>query len=753
MSALCRWVPLCAALGAALLMAEASAQVVTAAPHAAAAPASAPPAPTRPRIGLVLSGGGARGGAHLGVLKVLEEMQVPVDVIVGTSAGSIVGSAYASGLPLADIDREMSALRTSMLFHDVDRNDKPMRDKTIESINYIGPEVGVKRDGIALSKGVVAGVSIEAVLRRLTQRQRTTNFSELPIPFRAVATDLTTSEMVVLDHGLLAVAVRASMAIPAGLDPVEIDGRLLVDGGLSRNLPVDVARSLGAEVIIAVDVGTPLLTRKEITSVLSVSDQITRILTNTNVAKSISELGPRDLLITPDLSKVSTGDFDHLGDAAVAGEKAARAVAVQLARYSIAQPEYDAWHTALVREPAPEPSRIDAVRVTGTKLVNPEVVAAAIHSQVGVDLNTQVVDEDVKRIFARGDFEHVSYSLVNDVSTGRVLVADVAEKSWGPNYLRVGLSLASDFSGDSYYSFIASFRATLLNSLGAEWRTDLQTGQTSRFTTEFYQPLTPAQRLFTAARLDFVQDPFEVYDDAGVHLASYRRATSTIELDLGAPLGNSGDVRIGLSRGQVSLNTDTSFVPGALLVPKTPTAGVNARVRVDTLDNLRFPRSGYLADVQLYDSLQSLGAADNYRKLSGTMAAAIAFGPHSVQVAGRGAGRVGGGQLPAYELFSLGGFLDLSGYKNGQLVGNALAFGRLVYNYRVSAPGLLDGAYVGVSVEAGRIGDGLTGADRASMHRGNSLYFAFDTPVGPVYLAYGRGDGGNQSAYFFLGRP
>jgi NTE family protein len=131
----------------------------------------------------------------------------------------------------------------------------------------------------------------------------------------------------------------------------------------------------------------------------------------------------------------------------------------------------------------------------------------------------------------------------------------------------------------------------------------------------------------------------------------------------------------------------------------------------------------------------------------------VATGPHSLQVAMRGAGPVGGGELPDYELFSLGGFLNLSGYKNGQLVGRQLAFGRLVYNYRVSAPGLLDGAYVGASIEYGRIGDGLTGADRAPMHRGASVYFAFDTPVGPVYLAYGRGDGNNQSAYFFLGRP
>jgi NTE family protein len=744
---------LCSALAAAFAPTAVSAQLAPGAPSAAASAAAAP-SPSRPRVGLVLSGGGARGGAHLGVLKVLEEMQVPVDVIVGTSAGAIVAAAYASGLPLAEIEREMSTMRTSMLFHDVDRAETSMRQKSDDSINYIGPEVGVKRDGVTLSKGAVAGIAIEAVLRRLTKRQRTEDFDQLPIPFRAVATDLASAEMVVLYHGNLAVAVRASMAIPAGLDPVELDGRLLVDGGLTRNLPVDVARRMGADLIIAIDIGTPLLTRKEITSVLSVSDQITRILTNTNVARSISELGPHDLLITPELGNVATLDFDLLVEAAQAGEKAARSAGVQLARYSLREADYASWHAARLREPAALPTHVDAVRVTGTKRVNPEVVAAAIRSEAGAPLDTAVIDEDIKRIYARGHFERVNYALATDPAVGRVLVADVAEKSWGPNYLRVGLSLATDFGGDNFYTLIATYRATLLNRLGAEWRTDLQTGQSSRIVTEFYQPLTPAQRLFAAAHAGYAYDPFEAYDDAGVHLASYRRVNSSFGFDLGLPLGNAGEARVGLSRGRVSLSTDTSFIPGELLVPPTEMGGVTVRVRFDTLDNLNFPRAGYNADLQFYDSRQVLGAADSYKKVSGTLGAAFALGPqHSLQLGFRGAGPVGGGTLPTYELFSLGGFLQLSGYKNGQLVGNELAFGRLIYNYRVTAPGLLDGAYLGVSMEVGRIGDGVTGAGSAATRYGNALYFAFDTPVGPMYIAYGRGDHNNQSAYFFLGRP
>ena len=720
---------------------------------APAAAASAPAAPLgRPRIGLVLSGGGARGGAHLGVLKVMEELHVPVDVIVGTSAGAIVAASYASGMPLAQIEREMSLLRTQMLFRDVDRAETPLRDKVNDATNYIGPEFGITAKGTAFPKGMVAGISIEAVLRQLTVRQRVDDFDRLPIRFRAVATDLTTSEMVVLDKGSLAVAVRASMAIPAVVDPVELDGRLLVDGGLSRNLPVDVARALGADVVIAVNIGTPLRTRAEIRGILTVSDQISRILTANNVNQSLKELGPRDLLITPDLGSVETADFDRLGEAAAFGEVAACALTAQLSRYAIDAPAYAAWSAARETEPPPQLARIDAVRVRGARIVNPEVIAGAIRTQIGQDFDRQVIDDDLKRIYARGYFERVSYSLSDDPAVGRVLTADVAEKSWGPNYLRFGLGLSSDLRGDSFFALVATHRSTWLNRLGAEWRNDLQIGHNDRLATEYYQPLTAAQRVFFALHAETARDPFDLYLN-GARLARYRRATYGAGVDLGVPLGTFGEARVGFVRGRLKLLNDTSFVAGSVFVQPTEMGAIEARVRLDTLDNLRFPREGYAGDVQVYASRQKLGATDNYTRLSANFNGAVAYEAHSLQFGLRAARSLGSADLPNYELFALGGFLQLSGYRTGELLGREMAFGRLVYNYRVSTPGLLDGAYVGVSLEAGRIGDTVSGSTPSGSHRGASLYFAFDTPLGPVYLAYGRSDGRNQSVYLFVGQP
>ncbi|GLS95954.1 patatin-like phospholipase family protein [Piscinibacter gummiphilus] len=713
-----------------------------------------------PKVGLVLSGGGARGGAHIGVLKVLEELNVPVDIVVGTSAGAIVAAAYATGMPLSEIEAEMKGLSTSLLLHDVDRSEVPLNSKIHDSFNYIGPEVGIQNGSLALPKGAVAGVSLEAVLRRLTHRQRTDNFDRLPIPFRAVATDLATAEMVVLSRGNLAQAIRASMAIPAVIEPVELDGRLLVDGGPSRNLPVDVARAMGAEVIIAVNIGTPLLKREEIKSLLSVSDQMTRILTNTNVAKSVSEIGPDDILLIPDLGTVTTADFDRLSEAAAAGEAAARLAIPDLMRYAIDGPRYAAWRASTVRSGEQAPFTVAEVRVKGTERVNPEVVTASMHTKAGDTFDVKKADADIKRIYARGDFEGVAYTVSEEPGVGHVLTAEVTEKSWGPQYLRFGLGLSSDLKGNSFFNLAASHRATWLNHLGAEWRNDVQIGHTDRLATEWYQPLTAAQRLFVAARAEFTRNPFDLYDNSdgssdgdGSRIGQYRVQYIGVGLDLGTPIGRSAEFRVGLTRGHVKMLLDTGLVPPELLQPPQETGGVLARLRFDSLDSIRFPTQGWQGEVRLYASRPTFGADETYTKASANLNAAQAFGRHSLQVGLRGAKALGDDDLPVHELYSLGGFLRLSGYATGQFLGRELAFGRLVYNYRLSLPGFLSGAFIGASAEVGRIGDSVSKGGDAFTRHGFSIYASMDTPLGPIYGAFGRGGDGANAVYLYLGQP
>jgi NTE family protein len=717
-----------------------------------AQPKPAADAASRPRIALVLAGGGARGGAHLGVLKVLEEQRVPIDIIVGTSAGSIVGAAYASGMPLAEIEEEMKPLNTAMLFHDVSREAVPMRRKADDQLNYVGPEVGLGPEGLELPKGAVAGVALEAVLRRLTSRQRDSNFDRLPIRFRAVATDVTTSQMVVLDHGSLATAVRASMAIPAFVNPVEIDGRLLVDGGVTRNLPVDVAHQLGAQVVIAVNIGTPLLERKDIKSLLSVSDQLTRMLTNTNVSQSLKELGPEDVLITPDLGTVGTADFDRIAEAAAAGEKAAREAVPQLARLQIDAATYAAQTAARTAQAATGDLRIAAIEITGTSRVNPEAVRGAMRSQPGDTFDASVVDTDMRRIYGSGDFERVSYFLTEQPGGIHVLTADVGEKSWGPNYLRFGISLSTDFEGNSYFNLLATHRWTWLNSYGAEWRNDLQIGNNERVRTEWHQPLSPAQRWFVTAGAEYTSDPFDVYV-GGRRISRFRRNIWQLDTGVGVPFGRAGEIRLGVAHGRVRLGDDTNQIPAELISPEQTLAGAELRLRFDQLDSLRFPREGYAMDLRYFRSMPEWGADQNYSRVSLFAQGALSHERHTLQAAVMGQASGGSDDLPFYELSSLGGFLRLSGYRTGEFLGRGMRFGRLIYNYRIAGPGLLEGMSLGASAEVGRIGDVTNGTTNLQTRHGNAVYLAVDTPLGPIYLAYGRASSANQAFYLFLGLP
>jgi len=286
---------------------------------------------SRPRICLVLSGGGARGAAHVGVLKVLEELRVPVHCIAGTSMGAIVGASYASGMGTDEMLAEMAQITSERLFNDKPpRANQPMRIKADDSLPLAAPELGLNDGKLSLPKGLVNGVALEAELRRLIKLRDARRFDQLPIPFRAVATSLGDGQMVILDRGLLPTAMRASMAVPGLIAPLKVGDRLLIDGGLVRNLPVDVAREMGADVIIAVNLGTPLLRPDQIEGLHGVSMQTLGILTEQNVRQSLQQLRPQDVLIEPALGDFSAADFDNLIKAVPFGEAAALQAAPRL---------------------------------------------------------------------------------------------------------------------------------------------------------------------------------------------------------------------------------------------------------------------------------------------------------------------------------------------------------------------------------------------------------------------------------------
>lgn len=707
---------------------------------------------TRPRICLVLSGGGARGAAHVGVLRVLEEYRIPIDCVAGTSMGALVGAAFATGMSLTEMEQLLGSISTELLFKEnPPRQEQNMRRKQDDYTILFTPEVGLQKGEVKVGKGLVTGVQLETVLRQLSKAKGFYRFDDLPIPFRAVATDLVTGKAVVFDRGELANVMRASMSVPGAVAPAEFDGMLLVDGMLTSNLPVQTARDMGADIIIAVNVGTPLLKREQINGIFGVTGQMLSILTEQNVKASLATLTDKDILISPDLGDFSTGDFDDLKKIAPLGETAARQVAAQLQHLSMPPAEYAALRQRQQITVQPEQRVVDQIRFDNLKRVNPDYAMAVMDTRAGEVIDQPTLDRDLRRLYGTGHFEHVKYSLLDD-SGKHVLAIDAAEKSWGPDYLRFGLGLSSDFSGDSFFNLLGSYRKTWLNELGAEWRTDLQVGRTSGLYSEFYQPFSATGPLFVAPHLTIEQRTFDLYQQ-DERIASYKVVEKSAGVDIGSQFSRYGELRLGLLGGILEPSLDTgpqSLSPGE---SRVQLGALTGRLLLDQLDSADFPRSGWRAGLKVYDSRSALGADEAFTRWDAEGTLVESFGNHTFNFTVKLGDKLGSDPLPRYQYFQWGGFLQQSGYSTGQLLGESLEYGRLMYYHRILRGTLLEGAYGGLSLEAGRVGNPLVPGNSDDWLKSASIFIGSDTPLGPLFLGYGRSQDGNDSFYLYLGRP
>ena len=709
----------------------------------------------RPRIGVALAGGGGKGWAHVGVLKVLEEMRIPIDCIAGTSAGSIVGGVYASGMSPDEIVKVISTSDWASVFQDsAPRADQSVERKRQSLRGLWDIEVGVGKDGVKLPSGIFAGQEVNALLRRLTIRAvGVKTFNDLQIPFRAVATDLRTGEMVVLDRGELAAAMRASMAVPGAFTPEVIDGRLLVDGGLRQNLPVQTVRAMGADVIIAVDLGTTTPTDAELANPIGVAAQMVNILIDLNVYASRDALKPDDVLIQLDLKGFSSSDFGRGAELVPIGEKAAHAMQGRLSALSLSTQQYAAFRLA---QQARTITGSQGVRVVVDKSQLRYVNPAYVEGTFAADERAGAVDEnrvayDISGLLGEGDYERIDYRY-EDQDGERVLVITPREKPWGPGYLRLGLQLATDFKEDTYFNLLGSYRRVWINSLGAEWRNNFSIGRTTGLMTEFYQPVFLGEGLFIAPSLAAGQTTHNLFiGDSAV--ASYRIQSAGAQIDVGWTFGRYGELRVGAQR------TEYHYIP-SVAIPLFPevhmsSGGLIARFAADQLDSASFPREGYFVAATYQDNMSALGAdADSeYKRVTFGALTAFSSGPNTLQLELKGGGATEG-ELQIYDLQYLGGLFNLSGYLIDQLQGQKSILGRAAYYYRLAnAPVLLKGLYVGLSLELGQVYGRLDGSSSTGLLPAAAVFVGADTALGPVYFAYGHAFDASQSAlYFYLGK-
>lgn len=701
----------------------------------------------RPKIGLALGGGGAKGAAHIGVLKVLEELKIPVDCIAGTSMGAIVASLYASGMSAAEIEKVLTTVDWDDLFNDnPPRKDIDFRRKQ-EDLTYLSKiSVGIKDGKVQIPKSIISGQKIgvffETLMLPVAQIE---DFDKLPIPLRAVAADLETGEMVLLGSGSLAAAARASMSVPGVFPPAEVNGRYLADGGIVRNLPVDVVRKMCADVVIAVDVGKPLPKRDELTGPFAIMNQMIDIMMKQNVQAQIDTLGEKDVFIRPDLGTITSGDFKRGKEAADKGEQAARLKEKELRHYSVTDEEYAVFAAGHhIKEVAT--ITVGSVKVEGLSRVSPEAVASKLEITPGSRLDAEKLQEDVGLIYGMGDFERVDLHIEPDGDKHDVILRP-KEKSWGPNYLRAGINLETDFEGDSNYNFGADYTMRWINRLGAEWKNQLQLGSTMGIFSEFYQPVVPSRLFFVAPHVKWIQDNVNVYQGDDV-IAEYRLRTFEGGIDFGIQPWTYGELRLGyvagfikpeIAKGTLKIDTDR-INQGAL----------TARLIADQIDNVNFPHEGYFGQVNLFSSLKGVGATDNYNKIAVSFFKAITYKKYTI-LGTVTLGSYIGNKIPFYDEFALGGFLTLSGLHQDQLRGQRVGLGRIV-TYWNASQSLLGKFYLGGSIETGNVWKRDEDIKLDTLRLAGSVFIGYDTPFGPFYLGFGHADGGNNAVYFYLGR-
>ncbi|WP_176399938.1 patatin-like phospholipase family protein [Shewanella sp. Shew256] len=714
----------------------------------------------RPKVGLVLSGGGAKGAAHVGVLKILEEHHIPVDYIAGTSIGAYVAGMYSLGYSASEVEAIMMGVDWDSGYSDtIPRNVLSYRDKQLRDRYNIPLNIGYNEGEVRAPSGLLRGQTMSQLLRQSTDLvQQFGDFDALAIPYRAVATDLETSLPVVIDRGSLVKAMQASATVPGALQPTQIDGKLLVDGGIANNMPVDVVKAMGADIIIAVDIGSPLVKKDKLDSTIAVLDQLSNFLTNASTEKQKQLLTDKDVLIRPAIDALSTTDFTIMPLALTLGKEAANGQLDKLQGMSVSTEEYAAYVDAkktkgkLLMADVAHP--IKEIVFDNQSKVSLNLLKETLDLKAGQAVTKDELNEALKRIYALNKFERVDAEFVEG-EEGRVLTVTTRAKSWGPNYFQLGFNWEDDFSTDSAISFDMAYTMTDLTFNGGEWRNEVKLGFEKLFATEFYQPLDRDQEFYSRARYQYDIHNWDLYDNNNRALI-FDKKTHTVELGIGYNYVLQGFIEFGLVAEKGVIVNDAWLIKDF----DFKSYGAYLRAGYDSLDSISFPTSGNRITLNVYvrnedfDDLVDNNENEYSVQVEADWKGALSVGNHAFVGKASIATNNNDG-LNTLHLSDLGGFLNLSGYHKDSLTGAHKLFGAFVYQYDLGrdALGMTDyPLYLGLSLEAGNVWFERDEVSLSDLIYASSLYIGTDTSMGPAALGFGVTDMGDKSLYLFVGK-
>ncbi len=736
----------------------------------------------RPRIGLVLSGGGARGGAHLGVIKAFERHNIPIDAIVGTSMGSFVGGLYAAGLSTNEIERKLTTMDwTKVITFDYDRTQIPFRRKKLQRAFPGNAMVGVNADNeIVFGTGLFKRQNMLKFLKNATYNvSNVHDFDDLRIPFRSVASRLEDGATIVLREGSLADSIYASLAIPGGFDPITINGDVLVDGGVADNLPLDVMREeMQVDYIVVVDISTPYDEHAKFDNYISVMGQLVNILMRKNVEETIAGMAGHDneLLIVPDLTGYTPLDADKYPEIIAVGRaKAEEVYNRDLSPLSLYEKEYFQY---LADRPQPKkyvPPVIDKIVIDNDTYLNNEKIRALLHVKLGEPLDHKQLDSDIESIYNLMLFDDVTYKVKEE--NGIHVLHVITTPSWDVNgQIKFALGFEDNFDGHSDYSVKVEYRKFGLNSYDGEWRTRVEFGQQNLLYTEVYQPIDPYGTFFVRPTLFYSNEKLYVTPEllVGDVVDSDLDQSAVLQakeyggsLGLGVNITDDLRVEAGAILKHVEPSTDLLFydtVSGTAAFETVSAEGdvVNAyaEIEYDSLDNAFFPRSGHRADVKYLYTNQFSEPTATLSQYFIDMAGAYTFGRHTFSPRlefGRTFDTTDLGSSQDFSnYYTLGGLFKLSGLPTNALTGNNSVFGALVYRYRLTQDGFFGSLsmplYTGVSLESGSAWYGTGSFSTNRLLYSGSAYIAADTIIGPFYLGVGTTEFDYYSFYISLGQ-
>ncbi len=702
----------------------------------------------RPRIGLVLEGGGALGFAHIGVLQYLEEHHIPVDLVVGTSMGGLVGGLYAIGNTPAQIRQFTDDIDwDAVLSGATDFQDLSFRRKEDKQNFPNRLELGLKH-GVSLPLGLNSGYQVGLLLARVTLAYpNKMNFNDFPIPFRCVATDVTAGQKKVFDHGSIAQALRATMSIPAVFAPVRIDGHLYTDGLAVDNLPVDVAKQAGADIVIAVylDPGPP--NPKAYDSMFTVASKNFSIMISANELRNMQAA---DILLSADVRGFTSSSFNDSVEIIPKGYAAAQKKQQMLAGLALNDRD---WNAYVARRDAKERHTIAVpqfIQVVGDKTDYVRTLQESLAQFAGKPLDPAELVKPLTRITGTGVISSATYSMVDKQGVPGLQVTTY-DKAYAPPFLDLGVNIDGSDPDNVLFGLAARLTFMDLGGYRAEWRNDAFFGSTYGVNSEYYRPFTSSSRWFLAPRIYAISTPFNIYSGQD-RLAQYRIERDGFGLDLGYALSARSEIRVG--EDLLWFKTIKKIADDTLPNITERQAVATVRYRYYGVDNIELPRQGFNADLSVnhYQS-QAGSTAFSQAELRATYFQRISE-PGSLIFSANGGTSF---KTPSDELllhsFSLGGPLRLGAYGQNELLAGQYYLLQAGYEHKLLSfsPLLGEGLYGLALLEAGKVYQPLNVVGNPAPIDG-SLALVARTSLGPIFIGTSFGSDGHRKWWFGLGR-